>query len=353
MFQFILAVVFAIIVLTAVTVKKTYYFLPGKEVKRQAEAGEMPAVLFWRAVAHGPSLRLFLWLVIGFSSALCFVLLGSIAPPVLAFIAVVLLLFIAFAWLPSSRLTGWSVRTTELLTPAVAWLVGTLDPVLRIVRGFFDRRRPGHVHTGVYIREDLLELIEKQKNQQDNHLTIEELDLASHALRFGDLKVKKVMTGRKKIHAVNAADSISPVFLDELHKIGASLFPVYEEDKNSIVGLLQLADLTDISKGKGTKGLVRTHMQRGVAYVHENDSLADALHAYYFTKKPMFVVVNKFEEYVGILTLDDILHQLLGTPGEYDFDRHEDRALVAAKHTKKQKPVEEVIDETEPADSDE
>lgn len=346
MFQFILAVVCALIVLAAVTVKKTYYFLPAKEVKRQAEAGGMPAVLFWRAVAYGPSLRLFLWLVIGFASALCFVLLGNVAPPILAFIAVVLLLYIAFAWLPSSRLTGLSVRTTELLTPAIAWLVSTLDPVLRLIRSFFDRRRPGHVHTGVYIREDLLELIEQQKNQQDNRLTIEELDLASHALRFGDLTVRKVMTGRKKVHAVNAADSISPVFLDELHKIGGSLFPVYEGDKNSIVGVLQLADLTDISKGKGTKGLVRTHMHRGVVYVHESDSLADALHAYYFTKKPMLVVVNKFEEYVGILTIDDILHQLLGTPGEYEFDRHEDRAAVAARHTKKPKPVEEIVQES-------
>jgi ankyrin repeat/SOCS box protein 13/metal transporter CNNM len=345
MFQFILAVLLAVLVLAAVTLKKAYYFLPAKELKRQADFGEMPATLFWRAVAYGSSLRLFLWLVIGMASATCFVLLGQVAPPVLALLAVGFFLLVAFAWLPGSRLTGITVRIAEMLTPPTAWLVRTLDPVLRTISARLDHRKPNHLHTGVYIRQDLLELIERQKDQHDNHLTIEELDLAARALQFGELKVRKVMTGRKKIHAVDASDAISPVFLDELHKHGNVLFPVFEGKPDNIVGTLDLGDLTDISKGKGAKGTVRTHMKRGVVYVHESDSLADALHAYYQTKRTAFVVVNKFEEYVGILTLDDILHQLIGATGEYGFDQHEDITAVAVKHNKKPKPVEETIEE--------
>lgn len=346
MLTFLLALLFIVITLLAVTMQKTYFLLPAKELKRRAERGDVVAANFWRAVGYGPSLRVFLWAVIVFSSALSFVLLASVAPPVLGFVAVAALLVVVFAWLPASDLHSTEARITDLLTPAVAWLVGALDPVLARVYHVTHRRPDGHVHTRVYVRDDLLDLIERQKSQADNELTIEELTIAASALQFGQKKVRTILIKRKKVVTVDAAADISPVFLDELHKTLHSRFPVYEGEPDNFIGTLYLSELTGVGSGKGVRGKVKTHMSPGIAYVHEADSLADVLHAFYLTKRQLFIVVNKFEEYVGIIAIEDVLRALLGNPGEYDFDQHDSRVSVAARHNKKPKVVDEDIIET-------
>jgi CBS domain containing-hemolysin-like protein len=345
MLSFSLAVALALVVVVAVAAQKTYYALPLKELKRRAEQGDADAASLWRAAAYGPSLRVFLWLVVVFASACCFVLLAQDAPPYLAVITVGLLLYVLFAWLPRAHRRGFEASLTRFVTPAVVWLVATLEPVLaRIYRLAHPANHP--VHTGVYIRDDLLSLIERQKSQPDNHLSIEELDLAANALRFGDKKVKSILIKRKKVQAVNAADDIRPVWLNDLHETGHSRFPVYDGEPDNFIGVLFLNELTSVGSGKGARGKVRSHMSPGVVYLHEADSLADALHAFYLTKKQLFIVVNKFEEYVGMLTLEDVLLALLGTPGEYEFDQHDSRSAVAGKHVKRPKPVDDHIDET-------
>jgi CBS domain containing-hemolysin-like protein len=78
-------------------------------------------------------------------------------------------------------------------------------------------------------------------------------------------------------------------------------------------------------------------MHGSVYYVHENDSLSEALHAFFVTNHPLFVVVNSFEEFVGVLTVESILRQLLGhVPGD-DFDQYTDLAAVAARHPRAKK----------------
>jgi CBS domain containing-hemolysin-like protein len=347
MLSFIVAVCAALLAVLAIVFRKVYFAIPSKQLKRQAEGGDMVAARLWDAVGLGSALRVFLWLVIVFGSGLSILLLARIAPPVLGLIGVVILLWVAFSWLPNTRPGSIGIRLTADATPLIAWLVSTLQPALDMIYRL-THRKDVHVHTGVYVREDLLELIERQKSQDDNNLTIEELTIAANALQFGDKKVRNVMVPRKEIKAVNADDAISPVYLDELHKTGHSRFPVYEGKRDHIVGTLFLHDLTDIGSGKGVKGQVSAHMQPGVIYVHENDSLAQALHAFYFTKRQLFVVVDSFEAVVGIIALDDIMHALLGVPGEYDFDQHDSKPAVAAKHTKKPKEIHEVIDETTP-----
>jgi len=350
MFSYLLAVLLAMLVIMAVILQKTYNALPAKELKRRAEGGGPVAARFWQAVAYGPSLRTLLWQVVIFGSTLCFLMLARVAPPVLGFIAVGLLLYAVFAWLPAGETSDIEARLTYALTPGVVWVLGYLDPVLGRIYRWTHRRSDGHVHTGVYVREDLLELIDHQKSQADNQLSIEELDIAANALKFGQRKVRELSVKRKKVVAVDADADISPVFLDELHKSLHNRFPVYEGEPGNFVGVLYLSDLTNIGSGKGARGKVKSHMSPGVVYLHEADTLADALHAFYLTKKQLFIVINKFEEYVGILTLEDLLRALLGNDGDYEFDQHDVRSAVAAKHAKKPKTVDHVIDETaEPA----
>jgi CBS domain containing-hemolysin-like protein len=184
----------------------------------------------------------------------------------------------------------------------------------------------------LFERGDLLALIKRQQQQADSRLTDEELEIVKHALGFGDHKVADVMTPRKLIKTVLAGDTIGPILIDEVHKSGQGHVLVRESRKGPFVGTLAFKQL-DLQ----STGLVKDVMEAAIHYLHENDPLNQALHAFFVTNCSLFVVVNSFEEYVGILTIENVLHQLLGhVPGD-DFDQYADIEVVAARHPKSRK----------------
>lgn len=349
MLMFIIALVCIALSFIGLTLRKTFYYLPEKELKRQAKHGDSLAKALYQAVAYGAALQLLLWLLIGIFAAAGFVLFARVAPPIFGFIAIALLLWFGFAWMPSSRLTSFGARVAVWSTPTLVWLLRYLNPVFSRMVDWVHARRPVQTHSGLYERADLLEFIDRQKQQPDSRIPLEELELAERALRFDQYKLRHIVVPRKQVKAIGKDDAVGPILLDELHATGHSRFPVYDKSPNDIIGTLHLITLEEAKQG----GHVRDYIEKGVAYLHENDTLADALHAVYTTKHQLFVVVNSFEEYVGIVTLEDILHSLLGHPVEDEFDAHHDKKAVAAKHTKKapakpaEEPTEEKVSQTE------
>jgi Mg2+/Co2+ transporter CorB len=85
-------------------------------------------------------------------------------------------------------------------------------------------------------------------------------------------------------------------------------------------------------------GRVKDVMHSTVYYVHEDDDLGEALHAFFVTNFPLFVVVNSFEEFTGTVSVENILQQLLGHVPGSDFDQYADIKAVAKRHKRESKP---------------
>jgi Mg2+/Co2+ transporter CorB len=88
-------------------------------------------------------------------------------------------------------------------------------------------------------------------------------------------------------------------------------------------------------------------MDSKVYYLNEKDTLAEALHVFYQSKCPLFVVVDNFEEYIGVLPIECVLYKLLGKPSRPEkFSDHRDKKAVAARRKKSES--EEKVSETSP-----
>jgi CBS domain containing-hemolysin-like protein len=131
---------------------------------------------------------------------------------------------------------------------------------------------------------------------------------------------------------VSADEVVSPVVIRELHDSGHSRFPVFEGKSDRIAGTLYLRELITLKKS----GPVRDVMERTVYYVHEEYPLEQVLHAFLKTKHHLFIVVDKFEEYVGIITIEDIIEQILGVKIVDEFDSYDDIRAVAANHARRE-----------------
>lgn len=348
MILFFIALALSGLALLAIALRKTYAIVPPKELKRQARAGDALAKVLYRAVAYGASLPLLLWCIIVLATAASFVLLSQVVPPFLAFVLEVLIIGYGFAWMPTSEVTTVGVKIVVWVTPAITWLLSHLQPISgRIVR-FVAAHRPVSVHTGLYEREDLLALLEHQRGQAGSRFSGEELSLVSHALTYSEKQVHEVMVPRKVVRILSANETIGPIMMGELHDSGHSRFPIYDGTEENIVGTLFLRDLLNARKG----GQIRKIMDPHVFYVHEDYTLEQALHAFLKTKRHMFIVVNAFEEFVGIITIEDILEQVIGHKIVDEFDQYEDMRAVAAhqatkEHDKRAQVAETIVETTQ------
>ncbi len=333
MTNYIVAIILLLAAILGVVIRKTYYYIPIHEIRRQAQHGDHLAVKLYRVVAYDGSLRGLLWVIITFSSATSFVLLARQASVWLSLFVVIASLWLAFSWIPSTRVTSVGAKLTIFVTPAIAWLLNYLHPALSRGTDIVAKRYIAP-HTGIFERSDLEALIDRQKLQSDNRLAPEELEIVKNALHFSDIQVADVMTLRRDIKTILTDDAIGPILIDELHKSGQDAALVSETPKGEIVGSLQLKRLNIHSQGK-----VRDVMDSTIYFVHEDDSLAEALHAFFVTNRSIFVVVNNHGDYVGVVTVQTMLEQLLGhIPGE-DFDQYANPQSVAKRHSQPKSPI--------------
>ena len=328
MFVLIILLFLVGLVFLSVSLKRTYNTIPLKELRRRARSGHQTAQALYRVTSYGVGVDLVLWFFIGLSSGLLFLLLVNELVWWVALPTVLVIIWLAFAWLPDRRVGVISQRSAVLIAPLFARLLSLLQPINSRIAIWFKHPSSIKLHTGLYEKEDLLELLDTQRTQIDNRITEEELVIARNSLTFGSKIIREIMTPRRVIVMVDYNESITPHIMDELHATGFSRFPVVDKSTNTdkIVGTLYLKDLV----GQKAGGSINHLMKPDVFFLNEESSLLHALNAFIKTKHHLFIVVNNFEEIVGVVSIEDVLEQLLGQQIVDEFDAYDDLRVVAS-----------------------
>lgn len=173
-------------------------------------------------------------------------------------------------------------------------------------------------------KAEILSLIER--NSPTSKLSIQEKKAVQGALSYGDKYVKDIMIPNSVVKQISDSELLSPVVISELHDSGYSRFPVYSDSKN-VVGTLFIKDAINVKNNKQVKDVMRSE----VYYLNEEQNLQDALKAFLKTKHHLFMVVNAYEDIVGILTIEDVLEQIIGDRIIDEFDQYDDLKIMAEK----------------------
>lgn len=332
MVTFLIGLLLTGLLLYAIVLLKTYRHVSAKELKRQARGGDKLADSLYKVVGFGASLDIILWFVIGVSGGVLFTLLANHTGSWLSAIILTVLIWLGFAWLPNSQSTRIGRQIAKYSAGPLHSIIDLLYPLLSRVEKIILKHMPITIHTGLYEKQDLVDLLSRQKGQLDNRITKQELTIARNALSFGDKLVRDIMTPRRIMKTVSSSDTAGPVLMEELHKSGHSRFPVYEDNKNNLIGILYIRDVANARSG----GLVKKLMKPKIFYVHDESNINEVLQAFIKTHHHMFVVVNNFEEIVGLITMEDVLEQILGQPILDEFDEYDSLRAVATKLAKKE-----------------
>jgi len=307
---------------------RAYHRLPLAELRRRARTGRTNDKRLFKATALGSTLDVFLWAIC--TAEITFLLIAAARWGWwLAALLIIVLGWIMF-FAPKPKDSGWAWTLAAYMSPVVFKMVNFCQPVLDPLTKFLPAGA-GDVHTGLYDKEDLLDLLNVQNHQVDSRVPEDELKMAFGALTFGDKKVAEVMTPRKKIHFVLADEIVGPTLMDELHKTKQTRFPVVKQIKKNIepeiIGTLLLSDITGLDK----EGPVSGAMRKGVYYINEEDDLHTCLDAFTKTKAHLLIVVNNFEEIAGAVGLEDVLGEIIGKPPAIDFNDYHNKEAVAGR----------------------
>ena len=159
--------------------------------------------------------------------------------------------------------------------------------------------------TGI-TEEELISIIEEAEEEGD--IDEEEGSLIKSAIEFGDLEVGDIFTPRIDITALPTSadkDTVAKTFSES----GYSRIPVYEGDLDNVVGILYYKDFYSLVKDKN---VTIEEIIKPVIYVAKTQNVNDLMKELQEKQLHLAVVTDEYGSTAGIVTLEDILEEIVG-----------------------------------------
>ena len=300
--------------------------LSAHELKRKIELGNTDAAKVYPLRRKGNQLLVTLLVGNVLVNSMLAVFLGDLTSGIMAVVFSTVLITLLGEIIPQAVFSRYALTLGAKLALVVEKIMWLLSPIAYPLSLLLDKALGAELPP-IFTKDELVKIMEEHSQSDDSDVRKDELRIVEHALAFGDKQIKEVMTPRKVVRFVKSKDSLSPALLDELHKTGFSRFPVRGDSDDEIVGTLYLHDLVEIKD----KSKVGDAMDKKIYFVNESEKLAHALNAFFKTKHHMYMVVNEFSEVVGIITIEDIIEEILGKQIVDEFDQYEDMRAVALR----------------------
>lgn len=211
------------------------------------------------------------------------------------------------------------MRFTVLLMDFWLWLTG---PFIRVLNGtnsfllkLFNLNEPPRKHM-VHSEEELKMLV--SASHEEGVLEPEEEEMLHSVFDFSDTVTGEIMTPRTDMIGIPETATVRE-FVDLALKHGFSRLPVFDGNLDNIFGLVHIRDCLKALVEHKENTQVK-EFTRKVLVVPENKNLGDLLPEFQKSKTHMAIVVDEYGATRGIVTLEDLLEELVGDiADEYDI----------------------------------
>ncbi len=157
------------------------------------------------------------------------------------------------------------------------------------------------------------------------------LGMIEETIEFSSIPVRDVMVPRSQMILINDNDSLD-ILLKKVVESSHSRFPVLDEAKNSIVGILLAKDLLKFAPGLikdefDSQEFELTKIIRPVKHIPESKKINILLEEFKSNRSHMALVVDEFGEVSGLVTIEDVLEEIVGEI-EDETDQADDQKIT-------------------------
>ncbi|MFL9608807.1 HlyC/CorC family transporter [Methylobacillus sp. Pita2] len=190
--------------------------------------------------------------------------------------------------------------------------------------------------------EDREQLIEQLHTAYANSvLDADALAMIEGVLQVSEMQVRDIMIPRSQMDVIDITDppeKFIPFVIEAAH----SRFPVIDENKDDVIGILLAKDLLQFYSGKDFN--VR-EMLRPAVFIPESKRLNVLLKEFRSNRNHIAIVVDEYGGVAGMVTIEDVLEQIVGDiEDEFDEDENEDNIIQDAHGRYRVKALTEIAD---------
>ncbi len=216
--------------------------------------------------------------------------------------------------LPKTYSLSRPTRTSLQIAPVIFYLSKILFPIIflinLIVKRFFLRKsKEDDKLNDQQSEEELQGVIEMYKTSSPD--SEHEKDMLQSILTLNDTTVEEVFTHRKNIYSIDSSLEINQI----IKKINSSRFtriPFWKNNPENIIGLLNVRALNiDLSKKESSKEIIFDKISKPW-FIPETTNLLEQLVAFKNKKEHIAFVVDEYGELLGLITLEDIIEEIVG-----------------------------------------
>ncbi len=226
--------------------------------------------------------------------------------------------------IPKSLAVNHRKRISLAVSPilyGLQWLLTPLIIIIDWIASLFTRLF-GEAERERITEEEVRDLV--KASEQDGHIKKREREMIQGVLDLDDTSVEEVMTPRLDTFCLEMHERVEDV-IDTVLKSGYSRIPVYDKKVDNVKGIVLLKDLLRaLLEGKRREKLESLLQQ--VLVVPETKKLDSLLRDFQKRKSPFAIVVDEYGLFIGVVTIEDVLEELVGEI--YDEDDADEQLTV-------------------------
>lgn len=173
-------------------------------------------------------------------------------------------------------------------------------------------------------REDLKQTLRDAESRQ--LLDSEALGIIEGAMMVSEMQVKEVMIPRSQMVSIKESAPVK-MFVSDIIKSAHSRFPVFGDGPDEVIGILLAKDLLPLAISDKLERFNIRDVLRPAVHVPESKRLNALLKEFRSTKNHMAIVVNEYGGIAGLVTIEDVLEQIVGEIDD-EHDLEDDDHLI-------------------------
>ncbi|MEI7757962.1 MAG: gliding motility-associated protein GldE [Bacteroidota bacterium] len=202
------------------------------------------------------------------------------------------------------------------IVQAVSYACAGLSKRLVNFSDIIEKRLSNKAYGSSYSLEELDHAIDLTT---DSTASENEKNILKGIVKFGNITVKQIMKTRTDVHGISELASYAEL-IENVKELHYSRLPVYKEDLDNVIGMIHTKDLIPyLSEADNFEWKV---LMRSPFFVHEQKLIEDLLNEFQAKHIHFAVVVDEFGGTSGIVTLEDILEEIIGDIKD-EFDEEE------------------------------
>ncbi len=245
---------------------------------------------------------------------------------VLAGLITTLLMVIFGEIFPQALFSRKALWYCALLTPAMRLMIVVTYPISKPLQLLLDKLFQFDKHqVQLHTRQELGVMISEHLHQQASELDDDEVEIIRGALQLSEKKVKDILLPISEVYWLTPNTALSPDKIDEIKEVGRSRIPIFNKHLTQCYGVLLMKDLVDMDFDDN-EYLVNDLDLYPVQLVGSRTAL-DTLLRRFITTGTHLIPVEKDDKIVGIVTIEDLIEEIVGREIEDETDKRQAQAI--------------------------